>query len=66
MVAIEIVHTYCDLVKDGVADTGFNMFDLLNCRGFIKTPDEQINIARWRKLFMIVLASRRQSAEPNE
>lgn len=48
-----MVHTHRDFLQDGVADARFDLLDLLKCRGFVKTPDEKIDVTGRSEMLMI-------------
>lgn len=52
------MRTYRYLFENGVADTGLDLLDFFKSRGLIKTPDEQVHVARRSELLMIILAIR--------
>ncbi len=54
-------HAHCNFFKDRIADAGLDLLDLLDRRSFVQAPDEEIDIARWSKLLMVVFSDMRVS-----
>ena len=47
--------TYSRFLKNSIANAGLDLLDLFKSCSFVKTPNEEIDVARRRKLPVIIL-----------
>ena len=54
----------CGLMKNAVLDVSLNLLDLLKSLLLIEAVDEQINIACWRQVFVIIFSQAPLTSSP--